>query len=122
MTENLDVNRSEDIVRLGGGTVLYHYYNNSVVDALMAIFPQHKWEVTKYRYFSRTVPSKSQVIRNSLHNRKFRLFRFLQTLLTDVTDLHMNYILQDLKFSSSGTVAGESNFKFLWNWIFSFLH
>lgn len=104
--ESTYVKRLEDIVRQGGGALLYHYYNNSMIKALSTIYPEHFWNSSKSQHFTRTLPSKSQVpLLKVFCNLKFRLFRFLQNLLPDVTDLHMNYILEDLKFSSSGNLT-----------------
>jgi hypothetical protein len=36
-----------DLQKLGGFG-LFHYYNNSMIKALMAVYPEHSWQVWKF--------------------------------------------------------------------------
>src|SRR5690349_20034692 len=38
----------EDIYKNGGKRVLDYYYNGSLSDALLSIFPEHNWELDKF--------------------------------------------------------------------------
>ena len=38
----------EDIVKWGGGSLLYKYYDNSPTKAVLAIYPTHNWNLEKF--------------------------------------------------------------------------
>jgi len=84
--------RVEDVSRLGAQSLLI-YYGNSLIRALMAIYPEHPWNLQSAVPSSstKTVPSKSQS----------RAFASVRQLFPHVHDIHFNYVIEDLKFGDT---------------------
>eukprot|EP01114_Cavostelium_apophysatum_P008516 TRINITY_DN2104_c1_g2_i1.p1 TRINITY_DN2104_c1_g2~~TRINITY_DN2104_c1_g2_i1.p1 ORF type:complete len:464 (+),score=142.11 TRINITY_DN2104_c1_g2_i1:652-2043(+) len=97
LARQLDVKRPDDwyqvkltdVYRYGGSTLLTHYYGGSLSKALSTIYPECKWD--SMRVGLAKGPSKSQL----------RLWNALRFLFPNTADIHMEYLMEDLRYSES---------------------